>query len=60
MIWSTACNRVLLFGGKSDCGIIDDMWAFSDGDWSLVQQATEGRVCLRWREDTSRCTSLCQ
>jgi N-acetylneuraminic acid mutarotase len=60
MVWSHACGRALLFGGKSDCGIIDDVWAFSDGEWQLLQAATEGEVCLRWRDDPERCTSLCQ
>lgn len=60
MVWSSPCQRALLFGGKSDCGIVDDLWSFEDGTWHLIQAATEGEVCFRWRDDHSRCTSLCQ
>jgi len=59
MVWSAACERVLLFGGKTDCGIVDDLWSYADG-WQKLQRATEGEVCLRWRDDPDRCTSLCQ
>ena len=60
LVWSSACERVLLFGGKTDCGIVDDLWSYSDGGWQKLQRATEGEVCLRWRDDPDRCTSLCQ
>ena len=60
LVWSSSCDRGLLFGGKSDCGIVDDVWALEDGDWSVLEPATEAEVCLRWRDDPERCTSLCQ
>jgi len=60
LLWSSACERVLLYGGKTDCGIVDDLWSYSGDDWENLQPATEGEVCYRWRDDPSRCTSLCQ
>jgi N-acetylneuraminic acid mutarotase len=60
LIWSNACERLLLFGGKTDCGIVDDLWSYAGDGWQKLQQATEGEVCYRWRDDPDRCTSLCQ
>lgn len=59
LVWSTACGKALLFGGKTDCGVIDDLWSYADGEWSELQRATEGEVCLRWREDPNDCSNLC-
>lgn len=60
MIWSSACDRVLLYGGKTDCGIVDDLWSYYGGEWAQIEKPTEGTVCYRWRDDTDRCSSLCQ
>lgn len=49
---------LLLFGGKTDCGLINDVWAFSvsDGAWSNLSSATVGESCLR---NAASCTALC-
>jgi len=48
-----------VFGGKSDCGLLDDVWWFSDGaspGWTSVRATPVGLSCLR--EQTS-CSGLC-
>jgi len=40
---------MLVFGGKTDCGIIDDVWArdIAAGTWDRRVRATTGEICLR-------------
>jgi len=49
-----------LFGGKSDCGALDDVWSF-DGTWHERTPAAEGEVCLRFFADFPKyeCQGLC-
>lgn len=49
---------MLLFGGKTDCGLINDVWALelASDTWRELSRATEGEACLRAYDD---CTELC-
>lgn len=51
-------GELLIFGGKTDCGLIDDVWGWSisDGRWTLRSRATEGESCVRAYDD---CTTHC-
>ena len=57
----TAGDGVMwIFGGKSDCGALDDVWSW-DGTWHERTAATAGEVCLRFFADTPKyeCAGLC-
>jgi len=66
-VTSTVCGHALAFGGKTDCGAIDDVWAYdlTAGVWANPLEATlgtggEGEVCLRRNDgDPTNCQSLC-
>lgn len=49
---------MLVFGGKTDCGVINDVWGFSvkDEAWTDRSTATMGESCLR---SSASCTGLC-
>jgi N-acetylneuraminic acid mutarotase len=49
-----------VFGGETDCGLIDDMWTFDlvKNTWSRVMAARVGEACTRG-PNTSQCTTLC-
>jgi len=55
---AVADGEMLVFGGKTDCGNINDVWSwtFASETWSNVSRATEGEVCLRAYQE---CTSMC-
>lgn len=46
----------LVFGGKTDCGIINDAWSWSDGAWTERSTATAGEICLR---AFAECSTMC-
>ena len=51
-------NRFMVFGGKTDCGNANDVWALDlDTEvWTMRSRATEGEVCLR---ASQQCSSMC-
>ncbi len=51
-------GRMYVFGGKTDCGIINDLWTYDlTGDaWTNHTRATDGESCVRAYDD---CSSLC-
>ena len=51
-------GRLVVFGGKTDCGIINDLWTYdlAGQAWTRVLRATDGESCLRAYDD---CTALC-
>jgi hypothetical protein len=53
-------NRVLVFGGKTDCGTTRDVWAvdLATGAWRPLRTSNEGVACQR--SGRTGCTSLCQ
>ena len=59
LVWSEPCGHALVFGGKTDCGAIDDVWSFDGKRWQQELAATEGESCLRWREQPEECADLC-
>jgi hypothetical protein len=56
-----AGRQWIVFGGKTDCGIINDAWSFdaASNAWSNAVKATIGEACLRGPFH-DQCTSLCQ
>lgn len=51
-------GELIVFGGKTDCGIINDVWTWSleRGGWSERSPATAGEICLR---ASASCSSMC-
>jgi hypothetical protein len=58
-VWSDACQRGLIFGGKTDCGAINDVWTLEDQAWQRQVTATQGESCERWRNNPDNCVNLC-
>ncbi len=54
----TPDGRMYTFGGKTDCGIINDLWTFdfAADEWTNLVRATDGETCLRAYDN---CESLC-
>ena len=54
-----AGGRALIFGGKADCGYLNDVWSLdlANGAWTNVRTSTGGEVCLR--TGRTDCTTLC-
>jgi hypothetical protein len=50
-----------VFGGATDCGLIDDVWAFdlAGNAWSNASKARTGEACVRG-PNPQQCTTLCQ
>lgn len=59
MVWSQSCGHAIVFAGKTDCGATDDVWTLNGDGWVKRMRATEGEVCIRWREDPTDCSNLC-
>lgn len=59
MIWSPTCEHGVIFGGKTDCGAIDDVWEYADGAFSERIEALEGEVCHRFRSNPDNCANMC-
>jgi hypothetical protein len=53
-------RALVIFGGKTDCGIINDAWSFDAAarSWTRLVEATIGEACLRG-EYPEQCTSMC-
>ncbi len=53
-----AGNRIMVFGGKTDCGLINDVWTLdldSDG-WTEISAASAGESCVR---TSANCSEHC-
>lgn len=52
-------NGVLMFGGRSDCGTVNDVWKLdpAQGRWEQLKQAFSGLSCER--SGKTNCTKLC-
>ena len=52
-------SRAILFGGKSDCGYLDDTWSFDfqQAQWTEIEPAGQGEACMRTGQEG--CTDLC-
>lgn len=55
----TARNRVIVYGGKTDCGLAGDVWALdlANGTWRALRATTDGLSCQR--SGRERCRALC-
>jgi hypothetical protein len=53
-------SRIFVYGGKTDCGNIDDVWTFdlSTNAWTQQVEATLGEACVRG-DHPEQCTTLC-
>ncbi|MCB9528495.1 MAG: hypothetical protein H6701_08905 [Myxococcales bacterium] len=57
-VW--ADDEMLVFGGKTDCGAVDDVWHYSDATgWTNPVIATEGEMCIRFRANPDNCVNMC-
>ncbi len=56
--WDDAGQKAWLFGGKSDCGALRDVWTFdvAKGKWTVVDDTPKGWSCSRYVDP---CTHLC-
>jgi hypothetical protein len=59
LVWSDQCGKALLFGGKTDCGAINDVWRFDTSGWTNLELATAGESCMRWRSNPDNCANMC-
>jgi N-acetylneuraminic acid mutarotase len=52
-------NRVVIFGGKTDCGVASDVWLFNVAThrWQLSRGTNDGMSCAR--QNRSNCSTLC-
>lgn len=51
-------GRLVIYGGKTDCGVINDVWTWDMAEqaWTEGSPATNGEVCLR---AFNECEALC-
>jgi len=51
-------ETLLIFGGKTDCGLINDVWSLNLADhvWTERSPATGGEICLR---AFANCQTMC-
>ena len=60
LVWNGACGRALVFGGKTDCGAVDDVWRYDDTNgWTNPTPANDGELCMRWRSNPDNCVNMC-
>jgi N-acetylneuraminic acid mutarotase len=59
LVFSQSCGHAVLFGGKTDCGAINDVWHYRDNAWTESVTADEGESCRRWRNNPDNCMNLC-
>lgn len=54
----TDAGELVVFGGKTDCGIINDLWSYeiASDSWNERSVATAGEICLR---ASRQCVSMC-
>lgn len=55
-----ARGRVVVYGGKTDCGTASDVWSLDLGtlSWTVLRGTTDGLACGRTGREN--CRSLCQ
>ncbi len=55
-----AGGRWLIYGGKTDCGNVDDVWSFdlATNTWHTELPSTVGEACVRGK-NPGQCTTLC-
>ena len=58
-VYGETCGRSLTFGGKTDCGAVNDVWRFDESGWSNPSAATAGEMCVRFRNNPDNCVNMC-
>ncbi len=55
---ASAGNRLMVFGGKTDCGLINDVWQFdlASNAWTELSAASAGESCVR---TSANCSEHC-
>ncbi len=55
-----ASGRWLVYGGKTDCGNVDDVWSFdlTTNQWQTEVPSTVGEACVRGK-NAGQCSTLC-
>ncbi len=58
-VGTQSATRAFITMGKTDCGIINDVWAldFATGTWELLRTPTGGEACNR--SGSTTCSTLC-
>jgi hypothetical protein len=53
-----AGDRLMVFGGKTDCGLINDVWQFdlASNAWTELSAASAGESCVR---TSANCSEHC-
>ncbi|MCB9539946.1 MAG: hypothetical protein H6704_27350 [Myxococcales bacterium] len=59
VVFAPSQGHALMFGGKTDCGAVDDVWRLGADGWDNPVMATEGEACVRWRSNPENCVNLC-
>lgn len=59
LVWSESCGHSVLFGGKTDCGAINDVWFYDDAGWNVVFSSGLGEVCARANGSVDGCSQMC-
>jgi hypothetical protein len=59
-VLDTSNHAWTIFGGVTDCGLIDDVWSFDleANTWSRALKARIGEACVRG-DHPQQCTTLC-
>lgn len=54
-----ARNRVVVYGGKTDCGLAGDVWLFdlATHQWQVSRTTNDGMSCAR--QNRANCSTLC-
>lgn len=54
----TGAGELIVFGGKTDCGLINDVWTWDPGSgaWTSRSKATTGEICER---AFAECSTMC-
>jgi len=54
-------SDLMIFGGKTDCGQVNDLWTWSldEQSWTERSSATLGEICFRTFADPEDCETLC-
>ncbi|MBA2320797.1 MAG: hypothetical protein H0V89_06545 [Deltaproteobacteria bacterium] len=52
----TPAGTLWIFGGKTDCGLINDVWSLDGDVWTSRSGATSGESCVR---ANAACETLC-
>ncbi|MEM9193417.1 MAG: kelch repeat-containing protein [Myxococcota bacterium] len=58
-VYSEECGHSISFGGKTDCGAVNDVWRFANDTWAVEFSSGIGEACIRARGGADGCSSMC-